>query len=133
MKPVYFTTGWFFFLLGVVGIVLPVVPTTPFMLLALWAFSKSSDRFHHWLYHHKYFGPPLQQWSQHHVIPAPAKVLSISMMSISFAYLLLYRDIHIYILIAVATVMLYAVWFILSKPSYASHGNVKRQTDNKDK
>ena len=56
--------GWTFFALGLLGTVLPLVPTTPFMLLALWAFSVGSERFHRWLYHHPVFGPPLRRWSE---------------------------------------------------------------------
>lgn len=123
MRLVYFTTGWLFFLLGVIGAVLPVIPTTPFMLLALWAFSKSSDRFHSWLYHHKFFGPPLQQWCQYRVIPIYAKVLSVSMMAVSFLYLLLFRQMHISITLVVALLMLYGVWFVLSKPSSVKAGD----------
>jgi len=117
MKPVYFAVGWFFFLLGALGVVLPVLPTTPFMLLALWAFSKSSQRFHHWLFRHKFFGPPLQQWDQHRVIPLYAKILSVSMMCISFVFLLFYRQMHIAVLIVIALLMLYGMWFVLTKPS----------------
>jgi len=121
MKSVYFATGWFFFLLGAVGVVLPVLPTTPFMLLALWAFSKSSERFHCWLYNHKFFGPPLQQWNQHRVIPLYAKIMSVSMMSASFAYLLFFRQMHISVLVIIALLMLYGMWFVLSRPSAVSH------------
>ena len=117
MKPVYFATGWLFFFLGLIGVVLPVLPTTPFMLLALWAFSRSSDRFHNWLYHHKFFGPPLQKWNQYHVIPMPAKIMSVSMMTASFVYIVLYRELHVSILIIIALLMLYGMWFVLTKPS----------------
>lgn len=129
MKPVYFTTGWVFFILGLIGVILPVLPTTPFMLLALWAFSRSSVRFHNWLYQHKVFGPPLQQWSQYRVIPLLAKVMSISMMSISFLYLVFFRDLHIAVIIIVAIIMLYAGWFILTKPSSPTHGTVIENND----
>jgi len=131
MKPVYFATGWIFFFFGVIGVILPVLPTTPFMLLALWAFSKSSDRFHYWLYNHKYFGPLLQQWQQYHVIPLIAKVFAISMMVISFVYLLLYRQLHVSILIAVALVMLYGMRFILTKPSSVVRGSEMNLVDKK--
>jgi uncharacterized membrane protein YbaN (DUF454 family) len=68
MRPVLFLVGWCFFGLGAVGIVVPGLPTVPFMLVALWLFSKSSRRFHDWLYGHSMFGPPLQQWHAHGVV-----------------------------------------------------------------
>lgn len=54
--------GWFSFALGVIGIFLPVMPTTPFILLAAWAFSQSSERFHTWLLEHRHFGPMVRTW-----------------------------------------------------------------------
>ena len=82
----YLLLGWFFFGLGAVGAVVPGLPTTLFMLFALWAFSKSSQRFHDWLYAHPNFGPPLQQWRKYRVISLKAKLLSVTMMTLSFTY-----------------------------------------------
>jgi hypothetical protein len=105
--------------LGAVGAVLPGLPTTPFMLLALWAFSKSSQRFHDWLYAHRLFGPPLQQWRSHRVIPARAKLLAVSTMAASLIYLVFFSTIGVWIKVGVALAMLYGAVFILSKPSRA--------------
>jgi uncharacterized membrane protein YbaN (DUF454 family) len=63
---------------------LPVMPTTVFLLMALWAFSKSSHRFHRWLYDHPRLGRPLRDWHAHRVIPRRAKILAVSMMSMSW-------------------------------------------------
>lgn len=115
----YLVLGWGFFGLGAVGAALPGLPTTPFMLLALWAFSKSSRRFHRWLYSHAVFGPPLQQWCAHRVIPRKAKWLSVITMTLSFTYLAFFTAISLWIKILIATLMLYGAIFILSKPSRA--------------
>lgn len=117
MRLFYFSLGWFFFSLGAIGVVLPVLPTTPFMLLALWAFSQSSERFHKWLYQHKVFGPPLQQWHRHRVIPLAAKIMSISFMSMSLVYMSVYSPVAIWLKLLIAMIMLYGAWFVLTKPS----------------
>jgi uncharacterized membrane protein YbaN (DUF454 family) len=117
MKILYFIAGWLFFILGVIGVLLPVVPTTPFMLLALWAFSRSSERFYNWLYTHRFLGPPLQMWKQHRVIPKIAKIMSLSFMSISFIYVIFISPLNYLLKLVIAAFMLYAAWFILSKPS----------------
>lgn len=122
MRPIYITLGWFFVSLGVIGAFLPVMPTTPFMLLALWAFAKSSERFHDWLYYHPYFGPPLQQWKEHRVIPVIAKVMSVGMMSGSLVYLIFFTNSPAYLNGIAAVGMLFAAWFIMSKPSVATSG-----------
>lgn len=119
MRLLYFTLGWVFFITGAIGALLPVLPTTPFMLLALWAFSKSSDRFHDWLYSHRFFGPPLQQWRKHRVIPLPAKIMAIVMMSGSFVFLLVVKTTPAWALYTVGGIMLFAVWFILRQPSHS--------------
>jgi hypothetical protein len=117
MKSVYFLLGWSFFGLGALGTVVPGLPTTPFMLLALWAFSKSSKRFHDWLYAHRLFGPPLNQWRDHRVIPVKAKFLSIVTMIASFTYLAFFTEMNTLVKVIVALVMLYGAAFILSQSS----------------
>jgi uncharacterized membrane protein YbaN (DUF454 family) len=117
MRPLYFLLGWCFFGLGAVGTVVPGLPTTPFMLLALWAFAKSSQRLHDWLYTHRVFGPPLQQWHRHRVIPGKAKLLSVATMAASLVYLVFFTGIHVWIKVAIGLLMLYGAAFILTKPS----------------
>lgn len=116
-RIVYLALGWLFFGLGVVGAFLPVLPTTPFMILALWAFSNSSERLRTWLYNHRIFGPSLQRWQEHGVIPARAKMASIGAMSISLGYLLFYSDLAWPWLTGTAALMAYGAYFILTKPS----------------
>lgn len=117
-KMFFIGLGWIFVALGLVGAFLPVMPTTPFMLLALWAFARSSQRFHDWLYYHTVFGPPLQKWTQFRVIPPLAKIMSVSMMSASFIYVLWFKELPIYLNALIFVFMALAAWYILSKPSH---------------
>jgi len=73
--------------LGFVGIFLPGLPTVPFLLVAAWAFSKSSQRFHYWLYNHPRLGPPLRDWREHRAIPRRAKYLAVGTMTVSFLWI----------------------------------------------
>jgi uncharacterized membrane protein YbaN (DUF454 family) len=73
--------GWLNVALGAIGVVVPGLPTTVFLLMALWAFSKSSARFHGWLYNHRILGPSIRDWHQHRVIPLKAKMMALAMMS----------------------------------------------------
>ncbi len=117
MRPFYFLLGWCSFGLGAVGAVVPGLPTVPLMLVALWAFSKSSDRFHGWLYSHRIFGPPLQQWHEHRVVPARAKVLAVAMMAASLAYMGFFTDVGAGVMAVTGAVMAAGAAFILCQRS----------------
>ena len=117
MRPVFFLLGWMSFGLGAVGTVVPGLPTVPLMVLALWAFSKSSRRFHDWLYHHPLFGPSLQRWQEHRVIPTRAKVLACVMMTASLVYMAFFARVDLWVLLLAGTAMFAGAVFILTKPS----------------
>lgn len=67
--------------LGIVGIFVPLLPTTPFVLLAAACFSRSSSRCEHWLVSHPRFGPMVHEWRTHHAVPLRAKQFAIGMMT----------------------------------------------------
>ncbi len=69
--------------LGMIGVVVPGMPTTIFLIIAVWAFSKSSIRFQRWLWEHPKFGPSIRAWHLHRVIPVKAKIMAASMMAVS--------------------------------------------------
>lgn len=117
MRPVYLLVGWLFFALGATGILIPGLPTVPFMLAALWAFSKSSRRFHDWLYSHPLFGPPLQRWQDHRVIPVKAKVVAVATMTVSLAYMIFIADVSRWVVAVTLLVMASAAAYIISQPS----------------
>jgi uncharacterized membrane protein YbaN (DUF454 family) len=117
LKPLLFILGWFFFALGAVGVVVPGLPTTPFMLLALWAFSRSSKRFHDWLYSHPFFGPPLQEWERHRVISLRVKALSLVAMVSALAYMVFGARVPAWVAVLTASIMAYGAYFVWTKPS----------------
>ncbi|MEM0986282.1 MAG: YbaN family protein [Pseudomonadota bacterium] len=102
--------------LGVIGAVLPLIPTTPFLLLAAFAFARSSSRLHRWLLGHKRFGPLIRNWQRHGAIDRPTKMLSIAAMAampvVSFA-----MGMAGWIIAVQGAVLLASAAFVLSRPS----------------
>jgi len=102
--------------LGVIGIVLPLLPTTPFLLLAAFAFARGSDRFSIWLLGHPVLGPPIKNWQDHRIIPVRAKILAIVFMgtALLISYLLAVPN---YVLGIQALVMIPVSIFLLTRAS----------------
>ncbi|MGH1578043.1 YbaN family protein [Planktotalea sp.] len=86
MKALWFSLGALALTLGALGVVLPVLPTTPFVILAAFAFGKSSPRLHAWLLNSRFFGPMIKDWEAHGVIPTKVKWLACSMMGAVFLF-----------------------------------------------
>lgn len=84
-RIVLLTLGWLAIVLGILGIVLPLLPTTPFMLLAAWCFARSSPRFHHWLLWQSPFGRYIRHWQQHRGMPPGAKSRAMILIVVTFA------------------------------------------------
>jgi len=115
--------GLLFTGVGVVGVFLPLIPTTPLLILALWAFSGSSRRLHGWLLNHRRLGPPLQRWRTHRVIPWRAKITAWTMMAASLAYTIFVRRAPWPLVAAIAALMAIAVWYVATKPSRMPPGS----------
>lgn len=73
--------------LGILGIVIPGLPTTVFILIAGWAAMRSSPRLHAWLWHHRLFGPMLQNWQAGGMVSRRAKHSATAMMAVCAAIL----------------------------------------------
>lgn len=73
-----FGAGWLFVVLAVVGVILPILPTTPFILLAAACFARSSERFYAWLLDNRIFGPLIRDWRTHRAMPRRARQLAIA-------------------------------------------------------
>ena len=114
---VFLAIGFICVGLGMLGVLLPLLPTTPFLLIALWAFSRSSRRFHHWLYTHPRFGPRLQEWHQYGSVPVKVKVSAITAMGVSFAFMAFIARVKWPVLVIAGAVMLIGATYVLSRPS----------------
>jgi len=72
--------------LGVVGIVVPLLPTTPFLLLAAACFLRSSDRLYRWLTNHRWFGPYIRNYREHRALPLRTKVFTLVLLWAALGY-----------------------------------------------
>ena len=85
-------SGWISLMLGILGIFLPLLPTTPFVLLAAYCFSKSSPRLHHWLVNQPRLGPMIRNWEEQGSISHSAKVTATVLMIGLFSFSILFLD-----------------------------------------
>jgi uncharacterized membrane protein YbaN (DUF454 family) len=81
VRALFFVAGLAALALGIAGIFLPVLPTTPLVLLAATCFARSYRPFHEWLVAHRLFGPLVREWHEHRSIPYRTKLLAIGMMA----------------------------------------------------
>ena len=85
MRYLYLTIGFIFVSIGFIGMFIPGIPTTVNILVAAWAFSKSSPRFENWLLNHKVFGQLIRDWRTHRGMSRKAKIKAISFILITFS------------------------------------------------
>ena len=112
-KSFYLSIGVTSLALGILGVFIPLLPTTCFLIFAAWAFSKSSKQLHDMLYSHKTFGPILQNWHENKSIPRNAKTFAVGSIFFSGAisYYLLQNQIVLQ-LIVVITLIIVASYLI---------------------
>lgn len=86
MRIILIVCGCLAVTLGVIGIFLPLLPTTPFLLLAAACFFRSSPRLYEWLIRHKHMGPYIRNFREHRAIPLKAKIVSVSMVWVTMLF-----------------------------------------------
>lgn len=85
VRALYLAAGSLFLALGLVGIFLPLLPTTPFVLLAAACYARGSRKFYDWLLANRTFGPMILEWQRHRSVPYRTKVFAIVLMSVTLA------------------------------------------------
>lgn len=116
-RALFFAAGWLFVVIGVIGIFLPLLPTTPFLLLAAWCFSKSSERFHAWLLDHPRLGPPVKDWQRYGVIRLWAKWLATAMMGVAILFPMVLIKVPVWAKIVTVITTTCVLTFIWTRPS----------------
>ena len=114
-KNIFIILGWFFTLLGIIGVILPLLPTTPFLIVALVFFSKSSPRFHQMLLNNAWVGPTLKQWEATKTLSRKTKYKAIVLIVITFSVsiAIFHTDLLVQLLLVfLCIVLLIIIWRI---------------------
>lgn len=118
IRPLYIAMGWIFVAIGVIGIVTPLLPTTPFLLLAAGCFAKSSDRFHTWLMTHPKLSQPIVDWQASGVIRRPAKMMATALILLNAIFpLFIIKTVPAQAKLLVAFIITMVLVFIWTRPS----------------
>ena len=107
--------GLFFVALAVLGAALPVLPTTPFLILAASCFAKSSPRLHKKLLDNRVFGPLIRDWQNHRSIPRKGKIISVISIVLAVSWSCYILD-NIYLKLMVVALVSWPLYFIISLP-----------------
>lgn len=109
------TLAYLFLILAIIGIVLPGLPTVPFLLLAAWFAARGSERLHRWLYSHPQFGGLLIDWEQQGAVSRRSKWVAIVLLAISWG-IMYWRSEHAWTLAALAVLFVAVALFLLTRP-----------------
>ena len=109
--------GWIFVGLALIGIVIPIMPTVPFLLVAAYCFQRGSPQLHRWLREHPRLGPSLRDWEEYRVIRLQTKLVALLGVSISVGYVVFFREVHPWVKIALVAVCASAMTFVFVQKS----------------
>lgn len=118
-RPALYLLAWLSFILGIIGAFLPVLPTTPFLILAAYLFNKSSPRMHSWLTSLPYFGNVIIEWEKNRVIRPKAKIMAITVLWIVMSLSIIFAPVHYGLKIMLALIGVSVSIFIATRKSYA--------------
>jgi uncharacterized membrane protein YbaN (DUF454 family) len=102
--------------LAIVGLVVPGLPTVPFLLVASWAAARGSPRLHAWLHCHRHLGPALRDWESQRAIGARAKCSAVVLLALSWA-ILAWRVDNFLLLTLTGGLFVAVATFVLTRPS----------------
>jgi len=115
VRVLWIISGLFALAFGLLGVVLPLLPTVPFLLLAAFCFARSSERLHRWLVDHPTLGPPIEDWNRSGAIRRRAKIAATVSVAAAFG-LSIVLDVRLTILLIQAGVLSLVLLFIWTRP-----------------
>ena len=107
--------AYLFLGLAIVGVVLPGVPTVPFLLLTAWFAAKGSERLHRWLYAHPHLGKLLIDWEQQGAVSRSSKVAAVVLLTISWGIMYTRID-HPWLMAGLALLFIAIIVFLVTRP-----------------
>ena len=116
MKWPYLIAGFLLVGLATLGIFLPLLPTTPLLLLAAACFANSSEKCHQWLMQHNIFGPVIRNWHEKRCIPGKAKIVAVTSILLFGGYAIGFAIENLPIRIAGTAILLIGLVFVLRIP-----------------
>ncbi len=109
--------GWVFVTIGAIGVVLPLLPATPFMLLAAACFARGSRRLHAWLLGSKVVGPTIRAWDETRTIPLRSKIAAITLIALLLGSAIVFLVPHPAVKVGLAVVGLVVIVGLVRIPT----------------
>jgi uncharacterized protein len=119
-RAIYLGLGIFMLAIGIVGVWLPLIPTTGPVLLAAWCFARSSERFDQWMLNHRVFGPIVRDWRSGAGFTVRAKVIAVVALAVTFGVSIVFVVDNLGVRIGLAVLGLALAVFIVSRPTKPS-------------
>lgn len=116
LRPFYFVLGSVLVTLGIIGIFVPLMPTTIFLILAAWCFARSSKRAEAWLLQHRRLGPTVRAWRENGAIARKHKALAWLGMSLGFVLFFIGAHPSLWLALLVGAALLACALFVGSRP-----------------
>jgi uncharacterized membrane protein YbaN (DUF454 family) len=116
-RSIFLSLGFFMVALGMIGVVVPLIPTTIFLIAAAACFARSSPRFEAWLLDHPRFGPIVQDWRAHGAISRPAKIMACAGMAAGFFVFWIGTHPSAILATVVAGLLLTSAAYVVSRPT----------------
>lgn len=114
VRWIFLISGFILVGVGIVGMFLPLLPTTIFFILAAWCFARSSERFHYWLHNNRFFGKYLRNYRVKGGMTVKSKVITISILMAGILFSILYATDNIIVRILLAAILIGVSWHLIA-------------------